>query len=303
MIKKTVVFTGYACNNRCIFCIDLNKRTINSTTKTILRDIYAAKIDGVDYLEIIGWEVTIRKDFFLILSFIKKLGFQTVMFATNWVQLADFDFCKKMVWLNVVSNIVFSIHWHAAELHDYLVDHPGAFDSIQKGIVHLHKLWFENIWANCAIVQPNYNFLPDIGQYIHSLGIQQAEFIFADPNQWGVCDNFSELMPKISDVAPYARKLLDYWNLQKLKYRVRYVPLCYFADYIETDNISELMEVATFHTKHIAPDFTNDDVSLGRQNTGRMKPEKCKKCRLYDQCEWIWVNYYNQLWDNELQPL
>jgi hypothetical protein len=69
-------------------------------------------------------------------------------------------------------------------------------------------------------------------------------------------------MPRISNVAPYAQALLEYGNTHKFKYRVRYVPLCYFHEFIHTDNISELMEVATFQTKHIAPDFTNEDVSL-----------------------------------------
>jgi radical SAM protein with 4Fe4S-binding SPASM domain len=63
------------------------------------------------------------------------------------------------------------------------------------------------------------------------------------------------------------------------------------------------MEVATFQTKHIAPDFTNEDVSLWRQNTWRVKPEKCKRCSLYDKCEGIWVNYYERVWDMELLPM
>jgi hypothetical protein len=38
----------------CRFCIDLNKRHIDRTTKEILKDILLAKQAGTDILEIIG---------------------------------------------------------------------------------------------------------------------------------------------------------------------------------------------------------------------------------------------------------
>jgi hypothetical protein len=41
----------------------------------------------------------------------------------------------------------------------------------------------------------------------------------------------------------------------------------------------------------------------GRKQTGRIKPDKCKTCKLYDKCEWIWTKYYEKLWDEELIPI
>ncbi len=51
--KKTVIFVGYACDNICRFCIDLNKRNINRTTKEVLLDVAKAKQNGTQILEII----------------------------------------------------------------------------------------------------------------------------------------------------------------------------------------------------------------------------------------------------------
>jgi MoaA/NifB/PqqE/SkfB family radical SAM enzyme len=62
------------------------------------------------------------------------------MFATNGIQLADKDFCTRMIELGVVNSIVFSIHGNTAELHDYLVDHVGAFLAIENGIKNLKNL-------------------------------------------------------------------------------------------------------------------------------------------------------------------
>jgi hypothetical protein len=45
-----------------------------------------------------------------------------------------------------------------------------------------------------------------------------------------------------------------------MTYRVRYVPLCYFEDYLE-NNISELKEIEIYsNVTHSAPDFYNADV-------------------------------------------
>gem|GEM_PF-2455323 len=84
-------------------------------------------------------------------------------------------------------------------------------------------------------------------------------------------------MPRISEAAPYIRDLLDWGNQNNMTYRVRYVPLCYFADYIESDNISELMEVKIYsNVTHSAPDFQNPDAVKGRQEAGRKKTAKCE---------------------------
>jgi len=87
-------------------------------------------------------------------------------------------------------------------------------------------------------------------------------------------------------------------------YRVRYVPLCYFKEYIETNNISELMEKKIYSKViHSAPDFVDEDVITNRQISGRMKTEKCKWCKLYDICEWLWVTYLENRGDEELKPV
>jgi hypothetical protein len=100
-----------------------------------------------------------------------------------------------------------------------------------------------------------------------------------------VNNEFEKLMPYISEVSPYAREAIARANAYNMTFRVRYVPLCHFQDFISTDNISEIMEVNTFKTAHIAPDFENMDVSAGRKTVGRVKPSKCTGCKLYDKCE------------------
>jgi MoaA/NifB/PqqE/SkfB family radical SAM enzyme len=303
--KKTVIFTGYSCNNKCRFCIDLNKRHINRTTKEILKSILLAKKDSSDILEIIWWEVTIREDFFTIMKFIKSLKFKHVYLVTNWIKLADFDFAKKFYDLWVIDSIVFSIHWYNSKLHDKLVWNSWAFEKLILWIKNWQKLWFSNhkIWTNTTIESWNYKNLLQIWKLIKKLWcLWSSEFIFADPNIGWVCDNFNKLMPKISTSAPFMRELLDWWNKNSMHYRVRYVPLCYFEKYLK-NNISELKEIEIYtNVTHSAPDFHNNDVIEWRKDAWRIKPKKCEKCSLFNICEWIWKTYHNKLWDDELLP-
>jgi MoaA/NifB/PqqE/SkfB family radical SAM enzyme len=303
MINKSVIFTWYACNAKCIFCIDLNKRQINASTKTIFENIIQAKKNGTNYLEIIGGEITIRRDFFMMLAFAKKVGFDTIMFVTNGIKFADKDFCKRVLDMNIVDHIVFSIHSHNPELHDELVAHRWAHAKLMKWISNLRELGFNKIGINNTIISQNFEYLPDFVEFLHENNFDNVETIFADPNQWWVNNEFDKLMPRIRDVAPYAREAIRRANAYKMIFRIRYVPLCHFKEFIETDNISEVMEVRTFKTAHIAPDFQNYNVSEWRKSVWRIKPDKCRPCKYYNLCEWIWTTYYEKLWDDELSPI
>ena len=304
--NKTVIFVWYACDNICRFCIDLNKRHINRTTKEILKDILIAKKNWTEVLEIIWWEVTIRHDFFTIMKFIKSLHFDHVYLVTNGNKMADKEFCKKFYDLWVIGSIVFSIHGSTPEIHDKLSATKWSYEKLLKWIKNWQDLWFpkNKIGTNTAIETWNYKDIWEIWKLVKQLWcLGSSEFIFADPNQGWVNNEFDKLMPKISETAPYMKSLLDWWNNNNMTYRVRYVPLCYFEDYIE-NNISELKEVEIYsNVTHSAPDFYNKDVVEGRKNTWRIKTKKCAWCKLFNICEWIWTTYYEKLGDDELVPI
>ena len=306
-IKKTVIFAGYSCNNNCKFCINWDKRTIpDRSTLEIKREITMAKMRGSSYLEIIGGEPTIRKDILELISFAKGMGFKTVMMATNGRLYSYKDFAKKVL-VAGLNSIVFSIHGHTANLHDSLTQAKGSFRQLTKGIKNIKQSAKElglkiNIGSNTCIIKQNYKYLPQIGQYIHNLGINNAEFIFVDPSYGAAFDFFDELVPKVSKVAPFVRKCLDIGKKNDAAHwHVRYVPLCYFTDYL--DQISEIQEVETFKTEHVAPDFYNPDAEKGRRCIGRAKTKRCEGCLLYNKCEGIWREYLKHYGDKELNKI
>lgn len=307
-IQKTVIFAGYKCNNRCIFCINYDKRDfLSPSTREIKAQIQEARKRGSTYLELIGGEPTIRPDIIDLIKFAKELNFETIMMATNGRMLSYEEFARAILKAGL-NSIVFSIHGHTAKLHDSLTQVPGSFNQINQGIKNVQKIIKElnlkvSLGTNTTIVKQNYKYLPQIGEYIRKLGLYNAEFIFVDPSYGGAYDNFDEIVPKISDIAPYVRKCLDIGEKYKIPHwDIRYVPLCYFSEYL--NHISELHEVQIFsNVEHIAPDFYDSDAVENRKKIGRIKPKKCRSCKLYNQCEGIWKEYLKHYGDKELKPI
>jgi len=283
------------------FCIDSEKRElVNKTTQEIKNEMVEAKSRGTTYLEFIGGEVTIRPDAIELIQFARGLGFKTINMATNGRMFSYLEYAQKVIEAGL-SNIIFSIHGHNSKIHDYLTQSNGSFNQLKKGLGNLKKLGFlKNIGSNTTIVKNNLEYLPQIGQFIYDQGIRNSEFIFVDPNYGGACQGFNEHVPKISKATPYIKKCLDIGK-RASHWHIRYVPLCYFADYL--NQVSELQEVATFKTEHLAPDFKNFNVEESRAEIGREKTKKCQKCKLFNQCEGIWKEYLRHYGDKELKPI
>ncbi len=306
-IKKTVIITGYLCNNRCRFCMEADKRNLPvSTTLEIQKEMIGARKRGSDYLELIGGEMTIRPDIVKLISFAKDLGFSTIMMSSNG-RMYSYPKLTESILKAGLNSIVFSIHGHTPKLHDWLTRVPGSFKQLKKGIKNVQEISKRlginiHLGSNTTIVKQNYKFLPEIGEYIQGLGIRDGEFIFVDCNEGGAYNHFYKLVPRISKIASYVHKCLDIGKKNHFKHwHVRYVPLCYFQDYLS--QISELQEVVSFHTEHIAPDFYNPHVEESRKVVGRAKTKKCKGCQLYDRCEGIWKVYLEHYGDEELTPI
>lgn len=303
-LKKLVIFLGYSCNNNCSFCINSSRRNIvpDKTSKEVIKEIYmAAKKEKIDIIEFIGGEATIRKDFFEIIKIAKKLKIPSINIATNGRAFSNFEFAKKAV-ESGLSSIIFSIHGHNSSLHDKLTRSEGSFEDLIKGINNLRKIGFANINANTTVVKSNYRYLPKIAELHIKLNIKDVEYIFVDPQYGGAYENFNKLVPRISKAAPFMRKALEIGIKNGFnRWKVRYVPLCYFREYIES--ISEINEARAFVSKHWAPDFKNDDVVASRKLIARIKTEKCKSCRFYYKCEGMWKEYIARYGDEELKPV
>ncbi len=301
-IKKTVIITGYRCNNKCVFCINAHRRHLPvKSTSEIVAEIIDARRRGATYLEFIGGEVTIRSDVLRLFACAKEAGYETISMATNGRMFAYPSFCRQIIAAGL-TRIIFSIHGPRARLHDALTRQKGSFHQLLQGIRNMTALKFPDIDSNTTIVKQNYRHLPEIGRLIYDLGIRNAEFIFVDPTVGAAHADFHRMVPRLRYAAPYIRRCLDIGRVHKVDHwAARYVPLCHFIGYER--QVSELLEEERFDTEHFAPDFANLSVSASRRQVGRIKPSKCRPCKKFKACEGIWKEYYRQYGDGELSPI
>lgn len=294
--RKTVIFTGYSCNNNCIFCCHSHKRNgkLERTTDEILKDIHEAHSLGSTYLEIIGGEPTIRKDFIRIVKFAKASGFSTIMIATNGRMLSYKAYTESIIEAGI-NHIVFSVHGHNDSLHDSLTGCDGSFDQLMNGIENVKSSGAVQMGTNTTIVRQNYHSLPDIGKLILSLGIRNSEFIFVDPTHGAPKEKFDELVPGYDEVALKVNTLLQIGKDNNISHwDIRYYLLCKI-DKKFFNQVSELNENKKFLTEHRAPDFYNTDASGSRMKESRTTSVPfCDDCINKAICEGPWVEYVKQ---------
>ncbi|MBI2361792.1 MAG: radical SAM protein, partial [Elusimicrobia bacterium] len=97
-MKKFVAFTGYACNNRCGFCVHLGRRALPArATREIVAAMARARREGCDALELVGGEVTIRPDFLTLLGAARALGYPRVALASNGRMFSRPGFARAAV--------------------------------------------------------------------------------------------------------------------------------------------------------------------------------------------------------------
>ena len=300
-IRRTVLFTGYSCNNRCGFCIDYHKRHIpDATPQALVRAMAQARREGSDYLELIGGEATIRPDFVSLLRTARRLGFKKIITASNGRRFSEPSFARAAVEAGL-TGVMLSIHGPDEAVHDGLTATPGSFRQLLAGIENLRGLGFSQIRANTTVVRQNYRSLVRLAKLYLKLGLKGAEIIFVDPTYGGARSRFADFVPRISEAAPWMRRCLDVGRAAGARrWSVRYVPLCHFQDYRR--QVSETCERRVFHTVHWAPDFRNDDVSGSRALLARAKTVACRGCALSGECEGIWKEYLRVYGDKELHP-
>jgi radical SAM protein with 4Fe4S-binding SPASM domain len=128
-----------ACNLRCIHCHTTGGRRADDelTTEEVKRLLdQLAKVREFRMVAFTGGEPLVRDDLFELLAYSKALGFSNTL-ATNGM-LIDDEVAHRLRDCGVVIGAV-SLDGVDAETHDYVRDHPGAFEAALSGIRALQR--------------------------------------------------------------------------------------------------------------------------------------------------------------------
>src|ERR1700731_5118380 len=126
----------YRCNERCVHCyLDHDDHGEMSTAeiKDVLDQLAEA---GVFFITFSGGEVLMRRDFFEIVEYARRLMFN-VKIKTNAVMIHEKE-ARRIRELGV-DTIQISVYSHRPEVHDAITKLPHSFERTVKAIRFLHS--------------------------------------------------------------------------------------------------------------------------------------------------------------------
>ncbi|MGM5481904.1 MAG: radical SAM protein [Nanobdellota archaeon] len=295
MGRRLDLKTGFACNNNCRFCVQAHKKKYgNRSTEELIKELKEGS-KTCDELIFTGGEVTIRKDLLKLVKYAKNLGYKRIQLQSNCRMLAYKDNCKRLIKAGV-NEFSPALHGHTKEIHDYLTRAEGSFEQTTQAIKNLRELG-QYIITNTVVVKPNYKTMPELASLLIKLGVNQYQlaFMHAVGNAWKY---FDEMMPRVSDAAPYIHKALQRGIDNNVNCMAEAMPFCVMKGYEEycSEHFIPPTEISDLNAYD--KDFTNT-----RKTQGKIKFEKCRKCKWDKICEGPWREYPEKFGDEEFKPV
>jgi MoaA/NifB/PqqE/SkfB family radical SAM enzyme len=290
-VREAEIKLGYTCNNNCRFCLNAGKREQGdlSTEEVKNKILECTKKQNINYISFTGGEPTIRRDFFELCSFVKKLGFQLEV-QTN-ARMFSYDRFAERACDTGLDNVLVSLHGHTARLHDFLTRSPGSFKQAVKGIKNLkaHEIY---ISSNSIINNYNLKYLKNIVKLLIKLKVDQIQLTWPEP-MGAAWDNFYEIVPKYSVAFHSIKKALDSFG-KKSRILVINIPACIMGKY------SKFL---------VNPDEKIDFELQGVFTTEQIVSEKkcmlplCDNCIKRNVCGGIYKSYLEKYGHNEINPV
>jgi len=196
-----------ACNNRCLFCLDADQRANRFfPIKQLQDEIERGRAEGCQRLILSGGEPTLHPDFLELVTFGNSCGYRWIQVITNGRRFAYAAFAREAS-LRGLNEATLSIHGHCPELHDRLVEVPGAFSQALAGLKNLLQIGLV-VSVDIVISAFNLEHLPQILDFFISLGVREFDLLWLVPfgNAW---KNRKILFPDESLAASLLQQALE----------------------------------------------------------------------------------------------
>jgi len=137
----------YRCNERCVHCYNpgaahlpnenVARNTNELSTEQVFNTLEKIAAGGVFILTLSGGEIMLRKDFYEIVAFARKLG-MAVNIYTNGLRLDEESLAKlASLW---PSSVGISIYSNDPEAHDFITKVPGSYEKSVNALMKLNGL-------------------------------------------------------------------------------------------------------------------------------------------------------------------
>lgn len=297
-MKRVDLKVWFACNNKCLFCVQWDKRLFYKQRSFIeikrnLLDEYNKWLRAVVFT---WWEPTLHKNLVESIKYAKKIGYTNIQIQSNWRTFENMEYLKELViaWANEFWP---SIHWFNPETHDLLVWCKWARKQTVEWMINIKKLWLR-ILTNTVITKQNYKELPLIAKLLVKLNVNQFQFAFAHIS-WSAEKNKLDIIPKKTEIMPYVKEWLDIWKNAWIICMTEAIPFCLMQWYEWAIAEYNFMPETTVYDG----EKTTESYISYRLNEWKAKRKECLQCSKNNICEWPWKEYPELYWWNEFKPI
>ena len=304
-----LLLTGFSCNNNCIFCSNVSDRDFNSPKEELLEKIDKGYRDGFRILEFIGGEITIRPDFFELISYAKKIGFEDIRLTSNGRLFSYPEFVEKasQSGLRVVA---VSLYGHNKALHEGVTRAPGSFGQCIEGIKNISKIKEMYLVINTVISKINYKFLDKISELIRELNPKEWHLLELLPDGQAI-EHYDALAVPYKELSPYLKKIgmlggrkikrIDFFDFPFCVFNKKILDnknINFFTPKNRYEDIKQEAHDAVFRVKKIIK-----GKKITYQDKYKIKPNFCRSCFYHDRCGGIARPYFEKYQDKEIKEL
>jgi MoaA/NifB/PqqE/SkfB family radical SAM enzyme len=299
------LFLNYACQAKCAFCYnppitpELLRRELSF--EQAASALYAAARAGAKSLNLHGGEVTLRDDLGKIVRFARKSGFTRITLVTNGVKLGQQRYVRSLVAAGV-THVRLSVHAAQAELHDAIVQVPGAFERARRAAAHLRSLSIP-VGLNFVLVRENMGELEGyLRRFVLEEGITDVIVYF--PHERGMMAlnaeraaiSYLEARPELRRAADLLR---EHGRSESLL--VANVPPCAFPEGVEF-LLDWERSPGELSASMLGPEGRRTDLSAMKDDQ-RVPVPACADCALRDVCRGVEKEYLRRFGGGDLHAL
>lgn len=287
---------GFACNNRCVFCAQGEKRSVcdSLSLDELIGRLQQVK-QGSQGLVLTGGEPTLYKRLPSLILRARELGYRPIQIQTNGRLLGYPEVLKRLLDAGA-EEFSPSLHGSTAEIHDALTRAPGSFEQSVAGIANVAKLEFPVV-TNSVITKSNAHDLPALVSLLCDLGVKKGQLAFVHPV--GTAETlFDDVVPRLPDVVEPLRAAREIALRRGLMLVTEAIPYCFLR------GMEDLV------VEHTIPETTVIDLdgqvleySDWRVNHGKLHGPPCDGCARRQQCEGPWREYPAKFGWSEFAPV
>lgn len=315
-------------------------REFDLTTGEAEKTLGRIRREGMTDVEFTGGEPTVRKDLFKLAAFARDIGFVNISLITNGLMLSDPGYARQLRAAGV-NDVILSVHGHTSELHDAQTGVPGSFEKIMKAAVNVKESG-ARVRSNTVINGMNYRYASDILTLLLAMDMKAIYFVLFNPiiEAQNADDR---VFVSYSDAAESVAAAIDQHESRLPCFSVKYIPFCYLKGYeryvmncpqqnydpdewniyvsykISLKNSGwirrrlsllsiicrELMGLKEYGypLKHGWQGLKTRAVTQHVERIGKTCMDKCRECRYYYVCDFIWTTCLERYGDDGVLPV